>query len=195
MKRILALCLMLSSTCVSAVEDDPVFSPAYFWFWNDRLDVAALCSQLEDMRAHGLRNVCIHPMPKKFRPVWCTTKMEPDYLTPGFLDVYAKVVRRAGELGMHAYLYDEGGWPSGGACGLVAASDGEGRFAPREIALDKDGKAVVRKRPYAEGRAAYPSIVEKGTTRKFIELTHDAYAKRLGKDLGSTVRVAFTDEP
>ena len=195
MKRILALCLMLSSTCVSAVEDDPVFSPAYFWFWNDRLDVAVLCSQLEDMRAHGLRNVCIHPMPKKFRPVWCTTEMEPDYLTPGFLDVYAKVVRRAGELGMHAYLYDEGGWPSGGACGLVAASDGEGRFAPREIALDKDGKAVVRKRPYAEGRAAYPSIVEKGTTRKFIELTHDAYAKRLGKDLGSTVRVAFTDEP
>ena len=26
-----------------------VFSPAYFWCWNARLDEAALCAQLEDM--------------------------------------------------------------------------------------------------------------------------------------------------
>lgn len=175
--------------------DDPAYSPAYFWFWNDRLEPAKLCAQLEDMRAHGLRNVCIHPMPKAFRPVWCSTKMEPDYLTPEFIDVYAKVVRRAGELGMHTYLYDEGGWPSGGACGLVAAADKEGRFVPRDIVLDKNGGVAVRERRYPQGRAAYPSVVEKGTTQKFIELTHDAYAPKLGKDLGTTSRIVFTDEP
>ena len=180
---------------VQSGADDPAFSPAYFWLWNDRLDPVKLCAQLEDMHAHGLRNVCIHPMPKAFRPVWCSSKMEPDYLTPEFIEVYAKVVRRAGELGMHTYLYDEGGWPSGGACGLVAAADRDGSFAPREIALGKDGDAVVRKRPYSPGYAAYPSVVEKGTTQKFIELTHDAYAKRLGKDLGTTSRIVFTDEP
>ena len=179
----------------SAGKTDPAYSPAYFWFWNDRLDVGKLCSQLEDMRAHGLKNVCIHPMPKAFRPVWCSTKMEPDYLTPEFIDVYAKVVRRAGELGMHAYLYDEGGWPSGGACGLVVASDKDGCFAPREIALKSGGGVEVRKRPYNKGMAPYPSVVEKGTTQKFIELTHDAYARAIAKAVGSVVRIAFTDEP
>ena len=199
MRRLLLSCAaataLFATVAQCVAEDDPLYSPAYFWFWNDRLDAGGLCAQLEDMHAHGLRNVCIHPIPKAFRPVWCSTKMDPDYLTPEFIDVYAKVVRRAGELGMHAYLYDEGGWPSGGACGLVAAADMDGRWAPREIALGKDGKVEVRKRPYAPKRAPYPSVIEKGTTEKFIELTHDAYAKRLGKDIGSVVRVAFTDEP
>ena len=107
---------------------DSVFSPAFFWMWNAPLDADALCAQLEDFYAHGMRNVCIHPFPKGFRD-WLPTEMEPGYLTDGYLDVFAKVVRRAGELGIHAYLYDEGGWPSGGACGLVATSDPDKHFA------------------------------------------------------------------
>ena len=173
---------------------DAVFSPAYFWMWNGHLDAKGLCAQLEDMRAHGLRNVCIHPFPKGFRD-WFPTEMEPDYLTGDYLDVFAKVVRRAGELGMHAYLYDEGGWPSGGACGRVVASDPEGRFTPREIVRGKDGGLAVVARSFPKGRAAFPSLIERGTTQRFLELTHEAYAKRLGDALGSTVRIAFTDEP
>lgn len=171
--------------------DDPVFSPAFFWLWNAPLDAAALCAQLEEMRAHGLRNVCIHPFPKGFRPVSCPSAMEPDYLAPAFLDVFAAVVRRAGELGMHAWLYDEGGWPSGGACGLVAASDPEGRFASREVVA---GEAAPRARPYGPG-VPYPSLLEPGATQRFLDLTHAAYAARLGAALGTTVRIAFTDEP
>ena len=175
-------------------SSNPIFSPALFWLWNARLDAKALCAQLEDMYAHGLRNVCIHPIPKGFRNCF-PTEMAPDYLTPDYLDVVAKVVRRAGELGMHAYLYDEGGWPSGGACGFVAASDPEGRFAPREIAPEADGSLAIRVRPYARGSATYPSVIERGTTRRFLDLTHEVLAKRLGGDIGSTVRIAFTDEP
>ena len=114
-KRTFAV-MLAGALAAAALADggDPVFSPAYFWVWNGRLDADALCAQLEDMHAHGLRNVCIHPLPKGFR-TWFPTDMEPDYLTDGYFDAFAKVVRRAGELGMHAYLYDEGGWPSGGA--------------------------------------------------------------------------------
>ena len=176
--------------------NDPLFSPAFFWMWNDRLDADALCAQLEDLRAHGMRNVCIHPFPKAFRKGRFASEMEPDYLTPNYLDVLAKVMRRAGELGMHAYLYDEGGWPSGGACGLVAASDPDGRFAPREIAPTPDGPPSVRIRPYpGDGTAAYPSVIERGTTLRFLDLTHEALAKRLGGEIGTTMRIAFTDEP
>ena len=174
---------------------DNVFSPAFFWMWNAPLDAAALCAQLEDMHAHGLRNVCIHPFPKKFRPSSCPSDMSPDYLTPEFLDVFAAVIRRAGELGMHAFLYDEGGWPSGGACGLVAASDPEGRFAPREMAVGEDGTIVLRARPYGPGASTYPSLIEPGATQRFLDINHEAYAARLGDTLGSTVRIAFTDEP
>ena len=193
MKKIICFIALCASTAAFA-DTEAIFSPAYFWMWNGRLDADVLCSQLEDMHAHGLKNVCIHPFPKGFRD-WFPTEMEPGYLTDAYLDTFAKVVRRAGELGMHAYLYDEGGWPSGGACGLVAESDPEGRFMSREIAVTRGGGIEVRKRPYPEHRATFPSLIERGTTQRFIDLTHDAYAKRLGGDIGTTVRVAFTDEP
>ena len=182
-------------TDIDLATQDTLFSPAFFWMWNDKLDVDALCAQLEDMHAHGLRNVCIHPFPKGFRPGSCPSAMEPDYLTPGFLDAFAAVVRRAAELGMHAYLYDEGGWPSGGACGLVAASDPKGILATREMAAAPDGDAALRLRPCGGGAANHPSLIEPGTTPRFLHITHDAYAARLGPALGTTVRIAFTDEP
>ena len=183
-----------AALAAAAGNGDPLRSPAYFWMWNGRLDADALCAQLEDMHAHGLRNVCIHPFPKGFR-TWFPTDMDPDYLTDAYLDVFAKVVRRAGELGMHAYLYDEGGWPSGGACGRVVASDPKESFTRREITCAKDGRLEVRTRPFPKGPAKYPSVIERGTTQRFIDLTHEAYAKRLGGDIGSTMRIAFTDEP
>ena len=174
---------------------DNVHSPAYFWMWNGKLDAEVLCRQLDDMHSHGLRNVCIHPVPKGFRPHF-DSEMEPDYLTDGFLDVYAKVIRHARDLGMHAYLYDEGGWPSGAACGLVAESDKEGRFMPHEVVVGEDGKAHVGKRSYRSGwRYKYPSMIECGTTKRFLELTHDAYTKCIEQEMGSTLRIAFTDEP
>ena len=192
--RVIFALTFAAALAAAAESGDPLHSPAYFWMWNGRLDADALCAQLEDMRAHGLRNVCIHPFPKGFR-TWFPTDMEPDYLTDAYLDVFAKVVRRAGELGMHAYLYDEGGWPSGGACGRVVASAPEETFTRREITCAKDGRLEVRTRPFPKGPAKYPSVIERGTTQRFIDLTHEAYAKRLDGVLGSTVRVAFTDEP
>ncbi|MBO7687867.1 MAG: hypothetical protein J6V72_15880, partial [Kiritimatiellae bacterium] len=87
----LAILVLAAATSAAAAEvakpnDDPLFSPAFFWMWNDRLDPAALCAQLEDMRAHGLRNVCIHPFQNGLR-TWFPTDMEPDYLTDAYLDV------------------------------------------------------------------------------------------------------------
>ena len=188
------LLLVAAALCAFSSFAD-VFSPAYFWCWNARLDADALCAQLEDMHAHGIRNVCIHPVPKNFRKD-IYSEMEPEYLTPGYLEVYAKVVRRAGELGMHSYLYDEGGWPSGGACGLVAASDPEGRFAPRDAVIAQDGgAAIVKRESYGPRSAKHPSLVEKGVADRFIGITHEAYAKALGRCVGTTVRIAFTDEP
>ena len=181
---------------LTLAADDPMFSPAFFWMWNAKLEPSVLIAQLEDMHAHGLRNVCVHPFPKAFRPGQFTSEMEPDYLTPGFLDAFAKVAKRAGELGMHCYLYDEGGWPSGGACGKVAASDSEGRFHARRIGYGADGKQPfgVHATPWHRN-PDYVSLIEKGATERFLELVHEPTAKAVGDEIGRAVRVAFTDEP
>ena len=176
------------------VECDPAFSPGYFWMWNAKLDPAVLVAQLEDMHAHGLRSVCIHPFPKGFRKGLVESNMEPDYLTPEYMKVFATVVRRARELGMDAWLYDEGGWPSGGACGLVAKADAAGAFCRRRMRLSAEGDPQLAVDPHASN-PPYPSMIERGATEAFLALTHDAYAKAIPEDLGKTVRFAFTDEP
>jgi hypothetical protein len=178
----------------SAAETDPAFSPGYFWMWSSKLELPKLIWQLEDMHAHGLRSVCIHPFPMNFRKGIFESDMEPDYMTSEYLDVFAKVVKRARELGMDAWLYDEGGWPSGGAGGLVAQGDTEGRFRRRRLRIAADGNPELITEPYA-GNPPYPSIIEKGAIEAFLSLTHDAYAQKMPDDIGKTVRFAFTDEP
>ena len=174
----------------------PEFSVAYFWMWNDRLDPEKLCAQLDEMHSHGIRSVCVHPVPKAFRPARFTTAMEPDYLTPAYMEVLKKVSDHAAKIGMNFWLYDEGGWPSGGACGLVAASDSEGRFNARTIAAAEDAKGYeVRREPYGDGRNTYPSMIEKGATERFLEITHERLKKNLGRDFGKSIKFAFMDEP
>ena len=105
-----------------------IHSPAYFWMWNGKLEPARLNAQVDDMFAHGMRSICIHPFPKAFRPGRFDSEMSPDYLTEDYFRVFSNVVDHAAALGMNVWLYDEGGWPSGGACGQIAADDREGRF-------------------------------------------------------------------
>lgn len=192
-RRLLALVPAATLFLAASADDfagDPVRSPGFFWMWNDRLERSKLCAQLDDMRAHGFRSVCIHPFPKGFRPESCPSRLEPDYLTEEFLAVFSNVVAHASSLGMHAYLYDEGGWPSGSACGQVAKSDAEGRFRRREMTAD----GTVNVIDYQRGSDP-PSLLEKGATERFLELTHEKYARYVGREFGKGLKIAFTDEP
>ena len=168
-----------------------IHSPAYFWMWNDKLDADRLNAQLDDMFAHGMMSICIHPFPKEFRPGSFDTAMEPDYLTEGYFAVFSNVVDHAAALGMNVWLYDEGGWPSGGACGQVAAGDPSGKFLKRFL----DPLGNVAAKPYGPGGANYPSVIENGTTEDFIARTHEQYKKYVGRHFGKAIRFTFMDEP
>ena len=172
------------------------FAPGFFWILDEKLDPKTYFPQLEDMAAHGARHVCPHPWPKGFTPQSTPSRMEPDYLTDGYLDFYSSMLDKAAALGMKVWLYDEGGWPSGGACGQVLASDPD-RFAARFMRMGANGPEV-RIVPYDRrpGRdAQYPSVIEKGVAEKFIQLTHERLASRCARHFGKTVLYAFTDEP
>lgn len=173
------------------------FSPAYFWMWNAKLDKTIIERQLNDMAANGMKSVCIHPFPREFAPGAFNTEMEPDYLTDGYVELFEHAIRYAAKLGMNAWLYDEGGWPSGGACGLVAKSDPEGRFCKRFLGWGPKGDEPfgIHPQPYAAHGRNTPSVIEKGTTERFIELTHERYAKAFGDEFGKSVKFTFMDEP
>ncbi|MCC6490353.1 MAG: hypothetical protein IT364_22910, partial [Candidatus Hydrogenedentes bacterium] len=142
---------------------EPVFWPAYFWLWNAPLDEATLKSQLRDMAAHDARSVCMLPMPKAFRPDSTNNSMEPDYLTPGYLDRVRFAVDEAAALGMNWWLYDEGGWPSGRALGKV--TEGQDELSRRRVVrqpapsgepftVPGDALVLIEERP--EPRVVHP---------------------------------------
>ena len=103
-------------------EPDSFFWPSYFWVWNDKLETGEIVRQLRDMHEHGVRGVCIVPEPAEFRPQSMATALEPEYLTPPYFEVVRLAVEECERLGMSFWLYDEGGWPSGSACGRVVSA-------------------------------------------------------------------------
>ena len=197
MKRC-AFVLVLAAVAAEVLGGE--FSPAYFWMWNDRLEPAKLKAQLNDMHAHGLTSVCIHPWPSRFMPKNIPTSwMLPEYLSPEYLSIYRQAMVEAKALGMSCWLYDEGGWPSGGAAGLVMDSDPEQRFAVRVVGNDdnRSNELTTKVIPYAptSTRDSYPSMIEPGATERFLEITHEAYKRTVGEEFGKSIRLAFTDEP
>ena len=169
------------------------FSPAYFWVIEGPMVIDDMLEQLRDMVKVGARSVCLEPLPHEFCE---TSRMSPAYLSEEYFAVIREVVREAKRLGMNYYLYDEGGYPSGSACGRVWAADPE-HFTRSYARITAPGEfQILREETHPEQEAVVPDILAKGATQKFIELTHQAYFNHLGQDyFGKTIRYAFTDEP
>ena len=98
---------------------DAIHWPGYFWFWNDVLEREALFRQLRDMDSVGAKNIWILPVPADFRPNSMKTNLQPEYLSQEYLAILDDLVVEMGRRGMKLWLYDEGGWPSGGNCGRI----------------------------------------------------------------------------
>ena len=165
------------------------YRPGYFWCLAFKMNLEHLLGQLRDMADKGTGTVCMHPVPAGFDP---HGTMEPDYLTPEYWAIVKKFVEECERLGMNYYLYDEGGFPSGSACGRVYASDPE-RFRRHFVVNDGPGKVKLE----AEQIGSYPipDLLEPAATKKFLELTHDVFKRKVGRHFGKTILYSFTDEP
>ena len=95
------------------------FAPMYGWCWNGPISKEKTLAEINKLRDFGIKAFYILPEPQAFRPTRIPSLMEPDYMTDAFLEHYKFAVDTAREYGMECWLYDEGGWPSGGACGKV----------------------------------------------------------------------------
>ena len=96
--------------------------------------------------------------------------------------------------GLKLCLYDEGGWPSGGACGKVWASD-PAKFTRQFIVSNGPGKVKVEYESIDPQRAPLPDMLHPDAVKKFIEFTHEEYFRRFPDDFGTVIKFAFMDEP
>ena len=183
------------------------YRPIPFWSWNDRLDPETLRRQIRDMKRLGMGGFFMH----------ARGGLVTEYMGDEWFEAVRSCVDEAEKLGMHAWCYDENGWPSGFA-GMQLLEDPENHVhyltceerpefdaAALAVYLRQAG-ALVRVSAPAGGAESYicvydktdPSfvdIVNPEVTDKFIALTHEEYRARCGDLFGGALAGFFTDEP
>ena len=157
----------------SFLSPDISHAPVYVWVWNDICTPKIIDEQLSEMQNLGIRAFYILPEPKNFRPDSMPTNLTPDYLSDEFFNLCKYAIKQAKSLGMNCWIYDEGGWPSGSACGKVTEAHPE----------------------YSVKNSSYPNLLNKKATEYFIEITHGKYASAIGENFSNYVSAVFTDEP
>lgn len=151
----------------SFITPDVSFSPVYIWVWNDICTKDIIDEQLAEMQRLGMRAFYILPEPAEFRPGSMPTNLSPGYLSEEFFELCAYAIDKGTSLGMNCWIYDEGGWPSGSACGKV-----------------------VKDHPEYSAGGSYPDLLNKKATEYFIDITHKKYASATRQ-----FTAVFTDEP
>ena len=108
------------------LQPDREFSLVPFWFLNGKLTREEISRQLLDFKDHGIYGVVLHPRMGLDESI--------TYLSEAYFDLIAHAVKVARELGMFVFLYDEGMYPSGSACGQVVRENP--RYAARGLYLE-----------------------------------------------------------
>jgi hypothetical protein len=113
-----------------------------------------------------------------------------------------RAVEACRQAGLVVWLYDENGYPSGSAGGLVLKHNPD--FEALALAFDPSRPDPFELRPSYEYTHAsnnycaarrYPNLLDEKAIRCFVEVTHQAYWNRLKDYFGTTIKAFFTDEP
>ena len=166
-----------------------------FWTINAGLDVPRLCHQLEEMQRSGFDGAVWHP---RFYPD------NPPYLSTDYFAILSKVILHAKSLGMKFWLYDENGWPSGIAGGilprrfpdfrtiwLTTIRGDAGTAANPACSFDLNGERVH----LCPQRGIGLDYLNPAAVRKFFELALDSHRDGLTPEAFDYIDAVFTDEP
>jgi len=177
-----------------------------FWSWNDKLEEKELRRQINNMHDIGMNGFFMH----------ARGGLETEYLSEDWYNCVHACVDEAKKLGMEAWSYDENGWPSGFAGGILLKDPkNHATWLKYEVSdvypteddvlgvysLSDDGKLtkldapnggeyhIIRQR-YDE---SYVDTMDAEITRKFIDETYEDYKKKVG--FSKYMPGFFTDEP
>lgn len=178
-----------------------------FWSWNNELDEAQLVKQIEEMHAVGMGGFIMH----------ARTGLKTEYLGEKWFACIEACLKKAKELGMNAWVYDENGWPSGFVGGKMLEVEAyRAQFLEYAVkdSFDETAFGVYKKveKGYAriksaeEGLKEYhcvylctspanTDILNPEVVDEFIRQTHEEYYKRFKDSFGKELVGFFTDEP
>ncbi len=178
-----------------------------FWSWNNFLDEEALMKQIEDMHEAGIGGFIMH----------ARTGLKEEYLGEKWFSCIGACLKKAKELGMEAWIYDENGWPSGFVGGKLLEEEGyRARFLEYAVGafdesayacfIQDERKGYVRVEAPCEGILEYHNvylrispantdILNPDVVDAFIRETHEKYYARFKESFGRELVGFFTDEP
>ena len=166
-----------------------------FWSWNNELDEKELVRQIEEMKEVGMGGFIMHAR------LGLTT----EYLSEKWFSCIEACLKKAKELGMRAWIYDENGWPSGFVGGkLLEREDFRARFLEYAVKTEYDESAFcvftktqngyIRLKDrgqvcdeyhcvYLRVSPANTDILNPEVVTAFIEETHEKYYQRFPESL------------
>ena len=125
--------------------------------------------------------------------IYARSGLELEYMGEDWLRLCEWFCDEAERRGMKVWLYDEYNWPSGTCKGRVPAENDSWRYAEWGVFRNADD---TYRWESAFAPAGWVNVCEPAAVARFIELTHDVYAKRLDRWFkNGTIVGIFTDEP
>lgn len=181
------------------------YKPIPFWSWNDRLESAELRRQIRWMYDQGIGGFFMH----------ARGGLKTQYLSDEWMEAIETCSDEAGQLGMHAWVYDENGWPSGFAGGKLLGNPNNrdmyitkeiGAFDPNaDVSYLLDSSALVRAlngdascdylNLYFHRSPSTADILNPDVVKQFLDVTHEQYKAHFGSLLSNKISGFFTDEP
>ena len=188
-------------------QDLTAYQSIPFWSWNDLLEPEELRRQIREMKKAGIGGFFMH----------ARGGLMTEYLGDDWFTATQACIDEAEKQGMHAWCYDENGWPSGFA-GMKLLEDSANwahylrcetldHFDPAALAVyHLQENQLTRVLSPVSGLQEYITlydctnnsqvdILNPDIVRKFIDETHEKYYARFGKDFGRVMKGFFTDEP
>lgn len=101
------------------------YRPIPFWSWNDKLEKDELEYQIEQMKKVRVGGYFMH----------ARSGLKTEYLSEEWFDCIKTGIEAAKKTGLDAWAYDEEGWPSGFAGGIVPAMSED--YHAKFISLEK----------------------------------------------------------
>lgn len=167
-------------------EIESKYRPVPFWSWNDRLDTKETKRQIELMEKSGMGGFFMH----------ARGGLLTEYMGEEWHENVRASIDTAKEKGMHPWVYDEDGWPSGFGGGIVNGMGAE--YQQKYLRIEEGERQCETTICHAGGYHFYYDVnpfyvdtLDAKVVKLFIDSVYQKYADKYG----TQIEGFFTDEP
>ena len=162
------------------------YRPHPFWSWNDRLEPDETARQVRLMGEAGIGGFFMH----------ARGGLQTAYMSEAWHENIRAAILAAKEYGMHPWIYDEDGWPSGFGGGIVSGMGVE--YQQKYLHIEPGDRLCETTVCHAGGYHLYYEVnpfyvdtLDPKVVGLFLDRIYRPYAERYG----NSIEGFFTDEP